>query len=191
MGGSSPARLVGTFSGPEVTLTGCQDKSFGHERVPKIQRKKTTVLYISWVNYSQCAITSYKLGSRTFGLHAWFNILLAFTYTACTTPPSVHSMTKRTSWKRTKRQHLPHMGLTQPKQPAEFSLMMKRHSMSYINLRSWSFSPEYSELILPTITIPFAWSPYWKHCRRVYENLEHKKWLLCKNISRSKNTPTT
>jgi len=48
------------------------------------------------------------------------------------------------------------MGLTQPKQPAEFSLMMKRHSMSYINLRSWSFSPEYSELILPTITIPFA-----------------------------------
>jgi hypothetical protein len=75
MGGSSPARLAGTFSGPEVTLTGCQDKPFGQERVPKLQRKKTTVLYIS------CVITSYKLGSSTLPLHAWFNILLAFTYT--------------------------------------------------------------------------------------------------------------
>lgn len=142
MGGSSPARLAGTFSGPEVTLTGCQDKPFGQERVPKIQRKKTTVLYISWVNYSQFVITSYKLGSSTLWLHAWFNILVAFTYTAAYFSKKekeldealtcAHSMTKRTSWKRTKRQHLPHMGLTQPKQPAEFSLMMKRHSMSYI-----------------------------------------------------------
>jgi hypothetical protein len=67
---------------------------------------------------------------------------------------------------------------------------MKRHSMSYItsghgasvqSIQSW-FKQQ-----LP-YHLP---DPLIENIAEGYENLEHKKWLLCKNISRSKDTPTT
>jgi len=82
MGGSSPARLLGTFSGPKVTLTGCQDKPLARRGSPKYKGKTLQGFTYLQCNYSQCVITSYKLGSSTLGLHAWFNVQLAFTYTA-------------------------------------------------------------------------------------------------------------
>jgi len=67
MGGSSPARLVGTFSGPEVTLTGCQDKPLARRGSPKHKGKKLQVFTYLECNYNQCVITSYKLGLAHWG----------------------------------------------------------------------------------------------------------------------------